>query len=112
MTRARVLTFHVNSRQLPGLRAALDAVSERFAQHPGFEGLVCLEHDSVRHQIIVITLWGGHGLEDMQVESELAQQQIAAITDLGVSNTCYDVVRLKPGFVAHDVASLTPALAS
>jgi hypothetical protein len=66
-----VLTFHVNSRQHPGLREALDALSERFAQ-----------------------------------------QQIAAITDLGVSDTCYDVVRLIPGFVAHDVASLTPALTS
>ena len=69
-------------------------MNERFTQHPDFEGLVCLEHDSVLHQIIVITLWGGRGLEDTQAESEVAQQQIAAATDFGVSSICYEVVRL------------------
>ncbi|HVA04893.1 MAG TPA: hypothetical protein VMU64_14245 [Acidimicrobiales bacterium] len=91
---------------------ALDAVSDRCRQHPDFEGLVCLQHDSVLHQIIVITLWGGQGLEDTQADSELTQQQIATTTDLGVSNICYEVVRLIPGSVVHDGFSLTPALAS
>ncbi len=109
MTRARVLTFHVDSRQLRGMREALDEVSERCARHPDFEGLVCLQHDSVLHQIIVITLWGGHGLEDTQAESEITQQQIAAATELGVSNISYEVVRLVPGSGLRDVATLASA---
>lgn len=112
MTRARVLTFHVGSHQLLEMRAALDAVSERCARHPDFEGLVCLQHDSVLHQIIVLTLWGGHGLEDTQADSELTQQQIATATDLGVSNISYEVVRLVPGSALHHEVSFAPALAT
>jgi hypothetical protein len=106
-----VLSFHVDSSQLQGIAKALDAVTDRFTMHPDFRGLVCLEHDSVRHQIIVITLWDGDGLEDTQAESELAQTKIAAATDLGVSCTFYDVVGLVPSAVAPDAANLTPALA-
>jgi hypothetical protein len=60
--------------------------------------------------MIVITMWDGEGLAETQAESELAQQEIAAITGLGVSNTSYDVLRLVPGSVL-DGRSLTGALA-
>jgi len=107
-----VLTFHVDSGQLPGLTVALDRVADRFAKHPEFRELVCLEHDSVRHQILVITLWDGQGLEDTQADSELARQQIAATTDLGMNSTNYEVRRLFPGSTTIDEAALVSALAS
>ena len=50
-----------------------------------------------RHQIVVITLWDGEGLEDTEAESEIARQRVAATTDLAVSSVCYEVLRLVPG---------------
>jgi hypothetical protein len=97
MTRARVLTFHVDGDELSGVAEALDSITERFAHHPGFRGLLCLEHDSARSEIVIITLWDGGGLEDTQEVSDLGREQIAATTDLGVSSRCYDVLRLVPG---------------
>ncbi len=97
MTRARVLTFHVDDHHLPSLTDALDVAAERFAEHPEFRGLLCLDHDSVRNEIMVITLWDGEGLEATEAEHVDAQQQIAAAVDLGVSTKCYDVVRFVPG---------------
>jgi hypothetical protein len=105
-----VLTFHADTAQLPGLTEALDIASVRLAKHPAFRGLICLDNHSVRQQMIVITMWDGDGLADTQAESELAQQEIAAITGLGVSNTPYDVLRLVPASVL-DGSSLTGALA-
>jgi hypothetical protein len=106
-----VLTFHVESRHLAGLRDALDAVSEGFAHNPHFRGLVCLEHDSVRHQILVISLWDAAALEETQEESDLAQAQIAAAIDLGVNTTTYTVMRLVPGTFAFD-SGILAAMAS
>jgi hypothetical protein len=97
VTSARVLAFHVDHDGLPALTEALDGVSDMFARNPDFRGLLCLEHDNVRNEIMVITLWDGHGLEDSEPESEVARQRIAATTDLGVSTKCYDVLRLVPG---------------
>jgi hypothetical protein len=102
-----VLTFHVDSHHLAGLSKALDTVSERFGQNPHFRGLVCLEHDSVRHQILVISMWDTAGLEETQDESDLAQAQIAAAIDLGVNTTTYAVMRLVPGSLALDPGILT-----
>jgi hypothetical protein len=97
VTRARVLTFHVDEHHLPGLTEALDVAAVRFAEHPDFRGLLCLDHDSIRNEIMVITLWDGQGLENTETEHVYAQQQIAAAVDLGVSTKCYDVVRFVPG---------------
>jgi hypothetical protein len=97
MTQARVLTFHIDADELPGLTEALDSVGETFAKNPDFVGLVCLEHDSVRNEIMVITLWDGQGLEDSERDAELARHRIAATTDLGVSSKCYEVLRMVRG---------------
>jgi len=112
VTRARVLTFHVDGGALAGLAEALDRVGERFARNPDFRGLVCLEHDSVRHQVLVITLWDGNGLEDTQEESELARRQIAAATDLGMNSTNYEVLRMFPSSTTIDERVLITAHAS
>jgi hypothetical protein len=97
VTRARVLTFHVDQHHLPALTEALDVAADRFALHPDFRGLLCLDHDSVRNEIMVITFWDGDGLENTEDEHTHAQRQIAAAVDLGVSTKCYDVVRFVPG---------------
>ena len=97
MTRARVLSFHIDGDEHPGLVEALDGVAEMFADRSDFRGLLCLEHDSARNEIMVITLWDGEGLDDTQNGSEVARQRIAATTDLGVSSKCYEVLRMVPG---------------
>jgi len=102
VTSARVLTFHVDGDELPALVDALDGVAEMFAHNSDFRGLVCLEHDSTRNEIMVITLWDGRGIQDTQHDSELARRRIAATTDLGVSSKCYHVLRMVPGSAALD----------
>jgi hypothetical protein len=94
VTKARVLSFHVDDDELPAITAAIDGVAEQFRSHPDFRGLVCLERDSTRNEVIVITLWDGLALESTEAESEEARHRIAATTDLGVSSKCYDVLRL------------------
>jgi len=111
VTRARVLTFHIDSHHLPALTKALDGVVERCNKHSDFRGLVCLEHDNVRDEIIVITLWDGQGLETTVAEAEVSRQQIADAVDLGVSSKCYEVLRLVPGPAALE-AALAEALGS
>jgi hypothetical protein len=100
VTSARVLTFHIDGDERPGLSDALDGVTELFAGQSDFRGLVCLEHDSTRNEIMVITLWDGEGMRETQEGSELARRRIAATTDLGVSSKCYHVLRIVPGTAA------------
>ncbi len=108
VTSARVLTFHIDGDELAGLAEALDGVAQMFAGHSDFRGLLCLEHDSTRNEIMVITLWDGQGMQDTQGDSELARRRIAATTDLGVSSRCYQVLRMVPGSaVVEDVLAET-----
>lgn len=106
-----VLSCHVNSRELPDLTEILDGVTKQFAGRSDFRGLVYLEDNHARHQIVIITLWDGNELEDTQAEVELARERIAATTEMAVSSRGYSVVRLVPGalpldgFVVHPLAS-------
>ena len=97
MTRARVLSFHMDDHDRPGLVKAVEGVAEMFAHRSDFRGLVCLEQDGVRNEVLVITFWDGTGLDDTQADAELARQRIAATTDLGVSSKSYDVLRMVTG---------------
>lgn len=97
VTQARVLTFHVDSDGMAGLSEALDGVAEMYSRNSDFRGLVCLNHDGPRHEVMVMTLWDGDGLESTQSDSEQGRRRIAAMSDLGVSSRCYDVLRLIPG---------------
>jgi len=103
VTKARVLSFHVDEDDLPGITAAIDGVADQFRSHPDFRGLVCLERESTRNEVIVITLWDGQGLEATEAESEEARHRIAATTDLGVSSKCYDVLRLVSGSAEPEI---------
>jgi len=97
VTRARVLSFHIDSHELVGLSEALDGVAAMFADQSDFGGLLCLTHDGVRKEIMVITLWDGEGLKATQEGSDEARRRIASTTDLGVSSRAYEVLRLVPG---------------
>jgi hypothetical protein len=99
MTSARVLSFHVDSDELDDVTEALDGVTEQFSRNPDFRGLLCLEHGGLRHEIVILTLWDGDGLEATRAESEVARARIAATTDLGVSSKCFEVLRLVDGSV-------------
>lgn len=85
---------------------ALDGVGDKFASHPDFRGLLCLQHDSIRNEIMVITLWDGDGLEETQDVSEIGRKRIAATTDLGVSSKAYNVLRLVPGSIEGVLAEV------
>jgi hypothetical protein len=111
MTRARVLAFHMDDKDRPGLVDALDGVAEMFAHRSDFRGLACLEQDGARNEVLVITFWDGAGLEDTQADSEVARQRIAATTDLGVSSKSYEVLRLVAGPAAVE-GLITEILAS
>jgi hypothetical protein len=112
VTRARVLSFHVDSDRVLELTEALDRVSLRFNENPDFRGLLCLNHDTGRNQIMVITLWDGSGLEETQAESDYGRNQIAATSDLGVNSTSYDVLRFVQGSVPLEDDVLIKGLAS
>ena len=73
---------------------AIDAVADEFAALAGFRGLVCLERDSTRNEIMVITLWEAEGIEATEAVSEAGRRRIAATTDLGVCSKRYEVLRV------------------
>jgi hypothetical protein len=97
VTRARVLSFHVDDDELFGLTEAIDAVAEEFASLPEFRGLLCLERDGTRDEIVVVTLWDADGLDATEAVSEAGRKRIAATTDLGVCSKRYEVLRSVSG---------------
>jgi hypothetical protein len=97
VTRARVLTFSVDCQHLSGLTKALDVAAEKLAKNDEFRGILCLENDSGRHEIVVISLWDGNGLDDSADEAEISRQLIEVAVDLGVSSKCYRVLGFDPG---------------
>ena len=99
-----MLTFHLDSHRLPRLMEVLDHVADQLTGDPDFRGFVCLDHDSLRHQIIIVTLWDGDGLDDTDGAFESAVAQIAACVDLGMNSTEYEVLRLVPGTVLTEDA--------
>jgi hypothetical protein len=99
-----MLTFHLDGRDLPKLTEGLDAATEQLAGHPDFRGFVCLDHDSVRHQIIILSLWDGDGLEASHPLFKRATEIIASCADLAMNSTTYDVLRLVPGTVLNEDA--------
>jgi hypothetical protein len=108
--KARMLTFHVEAGQVPSLVDAVAEVGERMSWRPDFRGFVCLDHDGVRHEIMVLSLWDGHGMEDTQVAFEKARSEIAASVDLGMRTSELDVLCFIPG-VSQDEGAV-PVLAS
>jgi hypothetical protein len=93
VTKARVLTFHVDDDELPELTKAVDAVADEYSMIEEFRGLLCLKREGIRNEMIVVTLWDGDGLEATNAQSETNRRRIAATTDLGVCTRRYEVLR-------------------
>lgn len=93
VTKARVLTFHVDDDELPELTKAIDAVADEYSLIEGFRGLLCLKREGIRNEMIVVTLWDGDGLEATDEQSEANRRRIASTTDLGVCTRRYEVLR-------------------
>jgi|ERR1700722_6268613 len=91
--RARVHTFHVDADAVHGVASAVDLAMASLTDHPDFRGLLFLERDGMRHEILAITLWADDGLEETEPEAERSRRQIARTTDLGVSTKHFDVLR-------------------
>ena len=104
----RVLTFHIESSRVHEVLDALDHVRERFEKNPDFRGLICLEGQGERHQVTVLTLWDGRGLEIMRDEDEDARQQISDTCDFGVRSEELTVLRYFRGDDANFTAPTTP----
>ena len=92
--RARVMTFHVDPDDMPAVMQALDAARERFEHDDSFKGMLCLEEDGLRNQLVIVTLWEGAGLDASADEAEEAKTRIASATDTGVTSRTYDVLRI------------------
>ena len=93
VVRARVHAFHVDSTMVDGVAEAVDDAVAGLIEHPDFRGLLFLERDGTRHEILAITLWADGGLERTEPEAERSRRQIARATDLGVSTKHYEVLR-------------------
>jgi hypothetical protein len=96
MLYARVLTFHVEQGHMTSVIVALNASLAKLNHSPGYKGLLCLEHDGVRNQILIITLWDLEGLASSAQEAEEAMALISDVSDSGVSIRAYEVLGFIP----------------
>jgi len=104
---ARVLTFHVDDEHLPLVRDALDVAMVRWREQGGFQGLLCMEHDGLREQVMLITLWDTRGLATTAHQAEEARELISDATDAGVSSCTYEILGFVPG--CRRVSARAPA---
>jgi len=93
---ARVLTFQVDDEHMPVLCHALDAAMTRWRHRAGFRGLLCMEHDGLREQVMLITLWDAGGLATTASQAEEARELIADATEAGVSSCTYEILGFVP----------------
>jgi heme-degrading monooxygenase HmoA len=96
MLYARVLTFHVEQDHMSSVIVALNSSLAKLNDSPGYKGLLCLEHDGVRNQILIITLWDSEGLASSAQEAQEAMALISDVSDSGVSIRAYEVLGLIP----------------
>jgi hypothetical protein len=80
---------------MPSVIDSLNLSREKLNHSSGYKGLLCLEHDGVRNQVLIITLWDADGLASSAQEDGDAMALISDVTDSGVSSRAYEV----PGFV-------------
>ena len=92
----KVSTFHVEQDHMPSVIEALNHSLEELDHSPGYKGLLCLEHDGIRNQMIIITLWE---TADGVATADGAEDALALIsdaTDTGVTSRTYEVLALIP----------------
>jgi hypothetical protein len=89
---ARELGLHVEREHMQLLIRAIDTSLVRFRHSPGFKGLLCLEHDGLRDQVMIITLWDESGLAATAQDAEDARTAIAEATNTGVTSRVFRVL--------------------
>ena len=90
---------------MPALVKAIDSLADEYCLINGFDGLLCLAHDGIRNEILVVTLWNEDGREATEALSEANRHRIAATTGLGVCTRRYEVLCQTQHETLHDGCS-------
>ena len=99
-TFARVLTFHLPSEQITSLLEIFDeGLAPRYAGHPGFGGLLCLElrEGSSRSQIYVVSLWDDTKIKDSNDIADRWWDDASEVLGIGIARHRCRVLRDIPG---------------
>lgn len=81
---------------MPSVIEALNHSLAKLDHSPGYKGLLCLEHDGVRNQMIIITLWETADTAATAHRAEDALALVSDATDTGVTSRAYEVLALIP----------------
>jgi heme-degrading monooxygenase HmoA len=92
---------------MPTVIHVLDSAFQRFRCDPGFKGLLCLEHDARREEVMIITLWEADSFAATTREADEARELIAYATHMGVASREYEVLGFVSGFAGVREVSLS-----
>lgn len=97
---ARTLSFFINRQMLDEVMAIFDTeVLPRYLDSPHFLGLIVVDAEDVRHEVLGMSVWDG----DLEGSQEIVSEFRRRVTDVaGTSPTskAYEVLRLvvnRPG---------------
>lgn len=92
--KARTLTFYIEPNRLGEvLRVVDDLVVPIYRELPGFIGLVVLESEGVRTQLVGLSIWDG----DLDASEEAIagfREKIAIVSGTSAATEAFDVLRL------------------
>jgi hypothetical protein len=91
---ARTLSFFINREMLDDVMTLIDTeVLPRYLDSPHFLGLIVVDTEDVRHEVLGMSVWDG----DLEGSQEIVSEFRRRVADLaGTSPTTkkYDVLRL------------------
>ncbi len=99
-TVAKVLTFHLPAEQMAPFLEIFDGeLAPRYAGHPGFLGLLCLEsgEGASRSQIYVVSMWDDTKAEDAGDLPDRWWDDATEDLAVGIARHRYRVLRDMPG---------------
>jgi len=102
-TVAKVLTFHLPAEQIPPLLEIFDGeLAPKYAGHPGFRGLLCLElgEGASRSQIYVVSMWDDTQVDDSGDISDRWWDDASEVLSIGIARHRCRVLRDMPGHPA------------
>jgi len=91
--KARTLTFSIDPARVPQVLEALDEqILPEYRKMPNFVGLVILQADHARRELVGISVWDG-GLEDSAELLASFRQRLTALAGTAPTTATYDVLR-------------------
>ena len=95
---AMVSTFHVEQDHMPSVIEAVNQSLAKLDHSPGYRGLLCLEQDGVRDEMIIITLWetGDAAATAHRAEYDPLAASISDATRAVVTSRAYEVLAFVP----------------